>query len=37
MERGLKLQTKHDGRAEVEFEKGSTLRVTPERRSRGCF
>jgi hypothetical protein len=28
--RGLKLQTKHDGRAEVEFEDGSTLRVTPD-------
>ena len=27
---GLKLQTKHDGRAEVEFEDGSTLRVTPD-------
>jgi len=26
----LKLQTKHDGRAEVEFEDGSTLRVTPD-------
>jgi hypothetical protein len=27
---GLKLQTKRDGRAEVEFEDGSTLRVTPD-------
>jgi hypothetical protein len=27
---GLKLQTKHDGRAEVEFEDGSTLRFTPD-------
>jgi len=27
---GLKLRTKHDGRAEVEFEDGSTLRVTPD-------
>jgi len=26
---GAKLQTKNDGRAEVEFEDGSTLRVTP--------
>jgi hypothetical protein len=27
---GVKLQTGKDGRAEVEFEDGSTLRVTPE-------
>ena len=27
---GIKLQTGKDGRAEVEFEDGSTLRVTPE-------
>jgi hypothetical protein len=27
---GVKLQTKGDGRAEVEFEDGSTLRVTPD-------
>jgi hypothetical protein len=27
---GLELQTKHDSRAEVEFEDGSTLRVTPD-------
>jgi hypothetical protein len=27
---GVKLQTKKDGRAEVEFEDGSTLRVTPD-------
>jgi hypothetical protein len=27
---GIKLQTKNDGRAEVEFEDGSTLRVTPD-------
>lgn len=27
---GVKLQTKADGRAEVEFEDGSTLRVTPD-------
>jgi hypothetical protein len=26
---GVKLQTKNDGRAEVEFEDGSTLRITP--------
>src|SRR5207245_7915721 len=26
---GVKLQTKKDGRAEVEFDDGSTLRVTP--------
>lgn len=26
---GVKLQTKDDGRAEIEFEDGSTLRVTP--------
>jgi hypothetical protein len=27
---GAKLQTKKDGRAEVEFEDGSTLRITPD-------
>jgi hypothetical protein len=27
---GVKLQTKNDGRAEVEFEDGSTLRITPD-------
>ena len=27
---GVKLQTKTDGRAEVEFEDGSTLRITPD-------
>ena len=27
---GAKLQTKKDARAEVEFEDGSTLRITPE-------
>ncbi len=27
---GVKLQTKSDGRAEVEFEDGSTLRITPD-------
>jgi FecR protein len=27
---GVKLQTKGDGRAEVEFEDGSTLRITPD-------
>src|SRR5271155_328367 len=27
---GVKLRTRNDGRAEVEFEDGSTLRVTPE-------
>jgi hypothetical protein len=27
---GVKLQTKNDGRAEVEFEDGSTLRLTPD-------
>src|SRR5580692_11682697 len=27
---GVKIQTKRDGRAEVEFEDGSTLRVTPD-------
>jgi hypothetical protein len=26
---GVKLQTRNDGRAEVEFEDGSTLRITP--------
>lgn len=27
---GVKVQTKSDGRAEVEFEDGSTLRITPD-------
>src|ERR1700722_2619335 len=27
---GVKLQTRGDGRAEVEFEDGSTLRITPD-------
>lgn len=27
---GVKLQTKKDGRAEVEFEDGSTVRITPD-------
>jgi hypothetical protein len=27
---GVKLQTRKDGRAEVEFEDGSTLRITPD-------
>src|ERR1700745_1601038 len=27
---GVKIQTKQDGRAEVEFEDGSTLRITPD-------
>ena len=27
---GVKIQTKQDGRAEVEFEDGSTVRITPD-------
>jgi len=30
MVEGMKLATKDNGRAEVEFEDGSTLRITPE-------